>query len=71
MVRNATKHSKKAVFQRVILLSIVVLVGIILQKITISLTGDGIFWLYTMLVIIIAFVTDITKILGETPKRKN
>ena len=71
MVRNATKHSKKAVLQIVILLSIVVLVGIILQKITISLTGDGIFWLYTMLVIIIAFVTDITKILGETPKRKN
>ena len=68
MIRNATKISKKALFQILILLSIIILVGIILQKITISLTGDGIFWVYTILVLIIAFVTDITKILGKSKK---
>ena len=68
MLQNATKKSKKVIFKTIILLSIIVLIGLVLQKITKSITKDGIIWLYIMLVIIIAFVADITKIFGISKK---
>ena len=68
MLQNATKKSKKVIFKTIILLSIIVLIGLVLQKITKSITKDGIIWLYIMLVIIIAFVADITKIFGTSKK---
>ena len=68
MLQNATKKSKKITFKAIILLSIIVLVGIILQKITKSMTKDGIIWLYIMLVIIIAFSADVTRIFGASKK---
>ena len=68
VIKNATKSSKTVLFKTVILFCVVILVGFILQKVTKSISGDGIFWLYTLLAIIIAFVADVTKLLG-TPKK--
>ena len=70
LLQNATKSSKKVLLKILIVLSIFILVGIILQKITKSITKDGIIWLYIMLTIIIAFSADVTRIFGTSKKKK-
>jgi hypothetical protein len=47
---------------------LLILVGIILQKATESMSKDGIVWLYMILVIIIAVVTDVTKFMATSKK---
>lgn len=68
MLQNATKNSKRVIVKIIIVLSVIALIGIILQKVTKSITKDGIIWLYIMLVIIIAFSADVTRILGTSKK---
>lgn len=70
MLQNATKNSKRVTFKIIIVLSVIVLIGIILQKVTKSITKDGIIWLYIMLAIIIAFSADVTRMLGTSKKKK-
>lgn len=70
LLQNATKSSKKVLLKILIVLSIFILVGIILQKIIKSITKDGIIWLYIMLTIIIAFSADVTRIFGTSKKKK-
>ena len=69
ILKNATKSTKKVLTKILIVLSVTVLIGIILQKVTKSITKDGIVWLYIILVIIIAFSADITRFLGESKKK--
>ncbi len=68
VLKNATKSTQKPVGKFIIILVIAVAIGIILQKVTKSITKDGIVWLYIILVIIIALSADITKFLGESKK---
>lgn len=68
MLQNATKNSKRVTFKIIIVLSVIALIGIILQKVTKSITKDGIIWLYIMLAIIIAFSADVTRIFGTSKK---
>lgn len=70
MLQNATKNSKRVTFKIIIVLSVIALIGIILQKVTKSITKDGIIWLYIMLAIIIAFSADVTRMLGTSKKKK-
>lgn len=70
MLQNATKNSKRVMVKIIIVLSVIALIGIILQKVTKSITKDGIIWLYIMLVIIIAFSADVTRMLGTSKKKK-
>lgn len=72
ITKDATKKLGKITFKTVIVLIIIIAVSVILQKITKSITKDGIVWLYTMLAILIAFAADVTKILGTSKiiKRK-
>lgn len=66
ITKNATKKLGKITFKSVIVLIIIIAIGIILAKITKSITKDGILWLYMMLAILVAFAADITKILGTS-----
>lgn len=70
MLQNATKNSKRVIVKIIIVLSVIALIGIILQKVTKSITKDGIIWLYIMLAIIIAFSADVTRMLGTSKKKK-
>lgn len=69
--KNAIKNVKTIAIKLIILSVIVFVIGLILGKITKSMTKDQIVWLYTMLAIIIAFAADITKILGTIQNKKN
>ena len=70
ILKNATKSTKEALIKLLIVLVVVAVIGIVLQTITKSLTKDGIVWLYIMLVLMVAFVTDVTKFIGTTKKKK-
>lgn len=68
MLQNATKKSQKVTFKTIIVLCVIILIGIILQKITKSITKEGVFWLYTILAITIACVADITNMIATSKK---
>lgn len=70
IIKNATKSTKEALIKLLIVLVVIAVIGILLQTITKSLTKDGIVWLYIMLVLMVAFVTDVTKFIGTTKKKK-
>lgn len=64
--KEATKKSGIITFKTVIVLCVIIVTGIVLQKITKSITRDGVLWLYMMLAILVAFAADITKMLGTS-----
>lgn len=64
--KEATKKSEIITFKTVIVLCAIIVTGIVLQKITKSITRDGVLWLYMMLAILVAFAADITKMLGTS-----
>lgn len=69
ILQNATKSTKKVLTKILVVFVVTVIIGLILQAITKSLSKDGIVWLYITLVLIIAFVTDITKFIGTSKKK--
>lgn len=60
IIKEATKISKKAIINILIIFVIIILVGLILAKITILLSPAGAVWLFIILAIAIACVADIT-----------
>lgn len=69
ILKNATKSTQKVLTKILIVLVVAVVIGLILQAITKSMTKDGIIWLYILLTLMIAFVTDITKFIGTSKKK--
>lgn len=70
ILKNATKSTKKALIKILIVVVVAIVIGLILQAVTKSLSKDGIVWLYIMLALIVAFVTDVTKFIGTIKRKK-
>lgn len=68
MSENAMKHSKKTLFNVIIIGVILTLLGIIIFKITSILSVPGFFWIYLILTIAGACVFDIAHSLGSGKK---
>lgn len=60
IIKDATKMSKKAIINMLIVFIIIILIALIMAKITTLLSPTGAFWLYLILTIACACVADIT-----------